>query len=162
MKTLIYIIVALAIIAGGFFAYSSYIENQKVALVEKKLKELSKYDSRIDNFDVFGDIIEGECSQQNGFGAWISKDFRAKVEIGYMGSGSLVALLINEGKDGEQIYETRPEALEARKLLKDYKEIPSIVRKLEEVGEHDKAQDLLKMRQDIAKKLPQLNEKIQL
>lgn len=162
MKTLLSIIAALAIIAGGFFAYSSYIENQKIALVENKLRELSKYDSRIDSFDIFGDIIEGECSQQNGFGAWISKDFRAKVEISYTGSGSLVALLINEGKDGEQIYETRPEALEARKLLKDYKEIPSIVRKLEEVGEHDKARDLLKIRKDIAEKLSELNEKIQL
>ena len=161
-EIIISILVIAAVVAGGIYGYKKYDDGQKFAALEKKVAEIAKYSSRIDAYEFDGNVISGKLSLQNGFGAWSSKDFEALIGYGIESAYEVVALFMDEGKPDEFIYETRPEALEARKLLKEYKGMPKAIAGLKSVGygeDSPQVKDLRDFQRRMEKQMPELKKK---
>lgn len=166
MKEIIISIVAIAVaVAGGIYGFKKYDDGQKIAAFEKKVSDIAKYDSRIDSYELDGDIITGELSLQNGFGAWAKKDFEALIGYGSESKYGVVALFMNEGKPDEYIHETRQEALEARRLMKEYKAMPKAIADLKSVGygeDSPQVKGLRDFQRRIEKQMPELKRKMRI
>ena len=156
------IVVIIAILAGGFYGFKKYDEAKKIDLLEKKLSDIAKYDSRIDSYEIDKDIIRGKLSMQNGFGAWAKKDFEALIGHDIWGGSEIVALFLDEGKPTEYIYEKREEALKARKLIDEYEKIPNTIEELKKVGYAENSEQVVALKEErkrIEKQIPELLKK---